>query len=133
MDLKTQRNHNLIAAFLEIPIVEKMEKVNNYSFYHIRLNKLPDETFEVVDSFCHPKQMKFHTHWSWIMPVVEKIETLKGKDNWRYEVHIDSQECYVSIESNHVTDVYYREETKIESVYNTIIEFIKYYNKSIEL
>lgn len=67
--------------------------------------------------------LKYHTSWDWLMPVVEKIEQL---------------EYYVRIEQNLVT-IYKvskayewfgggTSETKIESTYIAVIEFIKYYN-----
>ena len=86
------------------------------------------------------KNLKYHSDWSWLMEVVEKIETISvfGKlpeffimyDNreefkgWYWLIEVPkkfSKECYN--DKN-------REKTKIEAVYNACAEFIKWYNEN---
>lgn len=69
----------------------------------------------------------FHLYWDWLMPVVEKIESLG---------------YWFNIKKNHVTVAWDNKTTldskmihsefgdlsKIERVYSCVVEFIKYYN-----
>ena len=69
----------------------------------------------------------YHNSWEWLMPVVEKINTL---DDYGYSVIIHQ----------HYTEVYKNEpkpvviistsgDDCIKGVYNAVVEFIKWYNK----
>ena len=64
--------------------------------------------------------MKYHTSWDWLMPVVEKIESLGyvftiqgGKAE--YGEMISETRCFIV-------------EDKLSSTYKAVIEFIKEYN-----
>ena len=67
------------------------------------------------------RDLLFHKDWNWLIEVVEKIETL-GAD--------------LTIRAEHTTIVYdegeqistYAFKSKIETVYNACVEFIKWYN-----
>lgn len=68
-------------------------------------------------------ELKYHTSWDWLMPVVEKIESLG------YEVVITETDCYVIVEKEPIYKAYESNlETKIASTYNLCLSFIKYYN-----
>ena len=65
--------------------------------------------------------MKFHSSWDWIMLVIEKIGSMEFDNNpglreylrtptWEFDIHIYS---------------------KIDDVYNDVVELIKWYNKNI--
>lgn len=74
--------------------------------------------------------IQYHSSWSWLMPVVEKIETI---DNCSYFLHTDpwgidiyeyfsgNEEIIVSIDKD--------EKSKIDLYYSTVIEFIKWYKR----
>lgn len=59
----------------------------------------------------YPKNMKYHTSWDWLMPVVEKI----GKSGWPIYGYSDPM-ANVSIYS------------PIELVYTEVLKFIQMYN-----
>ena len=68
---------------------------------------------------------RFHTSWDWLMPVVEKIESLG------YELMIAESRCKI----NHNTDYSIEEVINIdiigskrEATYQAVVEFIKEYN-----
>ena len=68
------------------------------------------------------RDLKFHTSWDWLMPVVEKIESL-GYDafiNGLYCRITDSGLSDFEIESLEVA-------CKIEAVFSSCIEFAKWY------
>lgn len=72
-------------------------------------------------------KLKFHTSWDWLMPVVEKIESL---GNYGVEIRHFSCSIYelsfdpsdLNIESNF--------DSKIEAVYNAVVQFIQWYNQN---
>ena len=87
------------------------------------------------------RHLKYHTSWGWLMPVVEKIESLP---DGKWYIHIQGNT--VSIEDGNETplwDYHINHEDPImalfpqkpdnkpiESVYQAIVEFIKWYNEN---
>lgn len=66
----------------------------------------------------------FNESWDWLMPVVENIENFN--DGCTLCI-IEDERCHINTQTNFEVDsVGY---TKIEAVYNAIIEFIKWYNQ----
>ena len=67
-------------------------------------------------------KLEYHTNWNWLMPVVEKIESLG------YDFSIDN--CYVRIWDGGQSDfeMTFSEPTKLLTAYFAVIEFIKWYN-----
>jgi hypothetical protein len=98
--------------------------------------------------------MKFSLSWDWIMPVIEKIESLDlsewmykwegidGETEYNFEgisVEIENTSCWIYIFLS--LDPYWtinektskvKYETKLEAVYESVIEFIEWYNKRKE-
>jgi hypothetical protein len=108
--------------------------------YYIRYNK----EYKIEDS-------QFHKSWDWLMPVIEKIESLDLSD-WMYSwedmdgstrynfegisVEIENTRCWIYI--NLSLDPYWtinektnnkRFDTKLEAVYEAVVEFIEWYNE----
>lgn len=82
-------------------------------------------------------QLKYHDSWSWLMPVVEKIEALRIEeyetiDNelGRAKVIIFGRCCDIqidnAIEDNLVEVTAFP--SKIQAVYEAVIQFIQWYN-----
>lgn len=67
------------------------------------------------------ENLAYHKEWGWLMPVVEKIERIKG-------VHLVISElgCDIYSFGKKISDS--REETKIATVYKAAGEFIHWYN-----
>ena len=74
------------------------------------------------------KPMKYHSSWDWLMPVVEKIQQI---DENNFCVTIDENVCHIWSENN-VYDIETVSHTTLEAVYNSIVEFINWYNKNID-
>ena len=96
---------------------------------------------------------EYHKSWNWLMPVVEKIESLDLKEyGYQWEGHDGKTEynngsIYVEIERKHCCiyidlsldpphtineKTYYIEyDTKLEATYAAVVEFIEYYNELI--
>ena len=111
--------------------------------YYIRYNKV----YRIEDS-------QFHESWDWLMPVVEKIESLdlseygyawKGIDgeteynNQSIHVEIERNQCWIYMNLQLDPPHYFNEKTyrlkfptKIEATYAAVVEFIEYYNNLIK-
>jgi hypothetical protein len=69
-------------------------------------------------------------NWNWLMEVVEKIESLIFPNDTYYNFNILSG-CYVTIIDSKINEFgSYSGSTKIESVYNACVEFVKWYNEN---
>jgi hypothetical protein len=97
---------------------------------------------------------QYHKSWGWLMPVVEKIESLDLKEygyQWEGidgETEYNNGSIYVEIERNHCwiwvdlsldpphtinkKTYYIKYDTKIEATYAAVVEFIEYYNELIK-
>jgi len=89
---------------------------------------------------------KYHSSWDWLMPVVNKIENIgsiveiHGTRHALEKINLHSCRIHYSV-FNTVTDKYVADETvlfkyntkfnisKINCVYEAVVEFIKWYNK----
>ena len=87
------------------------------------------------------EHLAYHKSWDWLMQIVEKIESIKDPYHGRFGVYISSNSC--TIQSTNFrpdkpipnTPHYYDNivlNTKIESVYYSVINFINFYNKQEE-
>jgi len=86
-----------------------------------------DSDDENAKHFYTPEEMKYHTSWDWLMPVVEKIE-----EDERYDVMILQNGTIIRDQYgvdivNNVANISF--DNKIEHTYNAIVEFIKHLNK----
>lgn len=77
-----------------------------------------------VKNDFHPKDMYFNQSWDWLMPVVEKIETIK------FKLPLQEYGQYKAMKIKDALTMGYNGLTKIEVVYNTCVEFIKWYNEN---
>jgi len=109
------KNNKLIAEFMGG--INEMPK--GYILYCCIPDKLCKDTH-----FFKPEDMQFHSSWDWFMPVVAKIESLT----------IEKIPTFVQIEWNYcfiygATTIHMERKSKLEAVYDAVIEFIKLYNK----
>lgn len=121
-------NNKLIAEFMGLK--PKMESPDVYVFndmpyFSVRENNPEDVMNAIV------KYSKYDSDWNWLMSVVEKIEQLKNRHNFTFSVKISGNYC--TIESYNysliVRIVECNDTTKLKSVYNACVRFIKWYNK----
>ena len=127
-------NNKLIAEFMGDHFDTGLEPA-----YYIRYNK----EYRIEDS-------QFHESWDWLMPVVEKIESLdlsetgyswEGLDgetqynNQNICVEIERNQCWIymnlQLDPLHTinAETFNKKcNTKIEAVYAAVVEFIEWYN-----
>lgn len=75
-------------------------------------------------------ELKYHTSWDWLMPVVEKIEEL-GYCVW-FQTRKKAP-ILITIWKNgdEIIRIGNLHDTKIKTVYNAVIDFIKWYNNQL--
>jgi len=94
----------------------------------IECNKLIKEFYGDISGITsYPDEpLEFHSSWDWLMPVIEKIESLHhtvGIHDTMCEILTERNLCEVLIKVN-------EDWTKIKVVYTAAVEFIKWYNKN---
>ena len=113
--MKTLENNKLIAEFMGIYFKNNEYQIDNENLRWMVisanswLNDLEEQDFD------------FHSSWDWLMPVVEKIESLG------YRIEIVKHICRIYL-SNKETIIISENIPKVEAVYNACVEFIKWYN-----
>jgi len=98
------------------------EDVLSYEMYGV-LECIEDGISE--KHFFLPEEMRFHTSWTWLMPVVDRIEGLRDTNGNAYRFTIDM--CNAQIEGTpiEVSGGSY----KRDATYKAVVEFIKWFNK----
>jgi hypothetical protein len=79
---------------------------------------------ETGDIWKNDAQLKYHSSWDWLMPVVEKIESV--------DFIVSMRQSSITICNNICKTPYFQSHevsnTKIESTYKAVIAFVKWYN-----
>lgn len=129
--MNTTENNKLIAEFMgykqdakgKYEIIEDFDIVENIQTY------VEDDDYRtvvggiVLVNFL-PEEMRFHTSWDWLMPVVEKIN-----ETGRFEVNIGYGRCYITDGEDELTLSMVENQTQY-AVYRAVVEFIKWYNEN---
>lgn len=103
----TAQNNKLIAEFMQL------EKYSNNEYL-------------ANGMICNENILYYHSDWNWLMEVVEKIESL----NFTTSIyHLPKSLNTVKIISGGADVVGINGSTKIESVYNAMVEFVKWYTQ----
>jgi len=113
-------NNRIIAEFMDLKPVKVF---GNYSISKDHVSVNCENSNDAINSFC--KSTKYHSDWNWLMEVVEKIESLG------YNFNITSGDATVLYYhcAIYQTSIYRIDgTTKIQATYETVIEFIKWYN-----
>lgn len=84
--------------------------------------------------------LMFHRDWSWLMPVVERIENLKLK--YRVTVSISGGGCRITSDNHNlygkdnrlmlIQNHEHADKTKIIRTWEAIVAFIEWYNENIK-
>ena len=89
-----------------------------------------DSDDENAQHFYTPDEMKYHTSWDWLMPVVEKIEDIECKETSTDTVgyHLYDIEIRQNVTTIHGTNIEETVGDKLFNTYSAVVEFIKEYN-----
>ena len=119
--MNTEKNR-IIANFMGY---EKIIFPENSRYLGQYKNPISKRIYELDD-------LEFDRDWNWLMEVVEKIE----KSKYFHEININYDDVYkdhnciiIPSQKNTFNQIQCNAGTKIESVYNACIEFIKWYNE----
>ena len=80
----------------------------------------------------YPKDLKYHSSWDWLMPVVEKIQHLEDELPVKidFQIHLlGAVELYIDYKRVFAMTAF-EPGTLINAVYEAILEFIKWYNEN---
>lgn len=72
----------------------------------------------------NPDALKYTESWDWLMPVVEKIESLD------VTVEIEGHNCMISDIKDGGYHQYVAHDSKINAIYVSVVAFIKWYNEN---
>ena len=136
----TTENNKIIAEFMgakEI-ITETTHRIyKEFEMYGI-IESIEDR--EDIKHFYQPEEMLFNSDWNWLMEVVEKIESISFEEDNFINVTIGNEakfiyddgcgfDCTIQDAHGKLFELSTCEHTKIKTVYNACIEFIKWYNE----
>lgn len=130
VNMKTiKENNRIIAEFMGA----KYNKDTSFPMRH-------DELWLPIHGVCNfigtnGKRLRYDSSWDWLMSVVEKIESIIFDDDTSFNVTIGSTNYCVIQDS--IGEVYESIEdygnSKLETVYKTVVQFIKWYNKQKQI
>jgi hypothetical protein len=126
-----RENAKVICNFLELRIVDKRAKKN--PTYHIPFSNIPDleyypgcdDPYIEMETDIIATATKFHKSMDWMLPVVEKIESILNEREERIiEVYINARSCTIAkVDGLHLAHGHGRNMTM--GVYNACVKFIK--------
>lgn len=129
------KGNKLIAEFIGL---KQVKWPNEKELFWVNNNFIEDFThyedysntskFDWGNSLPQTDRLSYDHSWNWLMSVVQKIEDLG------FSISILNKSCCVLIKGKGIEDsitrgYIYSKESKIESVWLGVIEFIKWYNK----
>lgn len=120
-----EENNTLIALFMGYELKENTfiwsSKPVKYLQATSKYNHCPEGLRVEIKNF------KYHYAWDWLMPVVLRIGTLREVHYW------EITEMWATFRTKECRIEQFTKETSnsiIECVYQTVIEFIKWYNEN---
>ncbi len=99
-------------------IAEFMGLTNHHNDNLVMVRKVSQGNEPPINEVVPIDALQYHSSWDWLMPVVEKIETVSGK----LPTHIGNIPNDEDYESNNFLS------TNIEETYKAVVEFIKNQN-----
>ena len=115
--------NKLIAEFMNVEtaigIKDNLYRLDEFSYWE----PIPYQSEFDRKNYFYASELKYHSSWDWLMPVVEKIEGTKQAD--------------IIIHTKNLVQISYNKETKtyfygslLQNAWDACIEFIKWYNQN---
>ncbi len=129
--MKTTENNKLIAEFMggilsSVPnVINIPQTVGGARILCVKGSEmLPNGTYSVH----RLNDLKYCSSWDWLMPVVNRIESMRSKKGNAFVFTIDM--CNVNIDETNINILGFA--NKFDAVYTAVLEFInKYSNEQI--
>jgi hypothetical protein len=132
----------LIAHFMDWTKPDKRFKIHPFSiklpfgFYIVRVDEIEGDYEALADCEVRPNDLIFNVSWEWMIPVVEKIESIHDTHHGYFGVSIYSNSCSIQgtlFRSDSISDppIYYSQavsDTKILATWLAVVNFITWYN-----
>ena len=81
----------------------------------------------VSEALVSADKLPYHTSWDWLMPVVEKINTLFGGE---MNTLIMSNACKIYSDNPSIYNSIVDANSTIEATYQAVCKFIEWYNEN---
>jgi hypothetical protein len=124
--METIEKNRLIAQFMGCePTPDALDRsVLAYYIGDVIINA-DNSKNENDENVFHPEDMQFHTDWNWLMPVIDKIESMGyWVDYTKGDVFIYDDNYNLVIPN----PMHENEDTKLSIHYKAVVEFINWYN-----
>ena len=110
--MNATEDNKIIAKFMQLQTVTFKSGIVNY--YHREYSS---------GTWYEEHELSYNASWDWLMPVVEKIESL---DIVCFEKNLQEEGGYQALftKGNDILICHYAD-TSIEATYNAVVEFIK--------
>ena len=86
-----------------------------------------DHLFPIQGVLHTGRELKFHSSWDWLMPVVEKIRFNEFVENFNINITCD---VFIEGEFPEIEIYCDNKVSTLEATYKAVVEFIKWYNEN---
>lgn len=125
------------AVRVDIKSFTQSEYFQHPSFLHQEWTNTTGGSYEDSTIYCET-ELQYNTSWDWLMPVVEKISEPEVKEDKIIRSGADVKILYKACHLHFQPDEDFEDcdefkiqtqgETKIESVYKAVVQFIRWHN-----
>jgi hypothetical protein len=125
--------NELIAVFMECKKVPTSPEISKYyvpPFYYDRDVETGIGMLKDFGCEYFPEDMLYHSDWNWLMPVVEKIDTMQ---NYQFTVRMFYHFTEI-LDNKNRTTIIDREDGsgRLLSTWKAVVEFIKWFNSQTQ-
>jgi hypothetical protein len=124
------KSNKLIAEFMGFPKQQDAVDDRTIAYYIGDVIKADNRHNENEDDVFHPDDMQFHKSWEWLMPVVEKIESLGYTFEKNFQRIDKDYQCLI-VKGNDILYQEFNTDSRI-ACYQVVVKFINEYNKTDE-
>jgi hypothetical protein len=120
----TEENNRLIAEFMGY----EFKLVKNPTIDVDGVSHIKDEATVIDGKLYFDNNLRYHSSWDWLMPVVEKIETIGFTFEKNYQ-RIDGDWQSLIVKGNDILFQDFNVDSRLATHY-VVCEFIQWYNEN---
>lgn len=121
--------NKIIAEFMGAKPCKDWQGYDGYEhkdWHHLQWSNRFQDNLE-LNSYRY-SDLWYHSDWNWLMSVVKKVEDTKDSQGYSTIVEIWKNGCRIVFGNDTQSFDYILAKTKIEAVWLSVVEFIKWYN-----